>query len=311
MISRRSFLSQLGLVAAVGGGAWWLRKTVIWPDPKLSFPESGTSGWLPFTEPGQDIPIVVARIGDTDVETLLDSGAQSSVIDRGLADRLGLKAAALGPLILGAGLTGEAQLGRATEIDVRLGDLTIRKLRPALFDLAAVARASGRGFGLILGQDVMSHVVADLDFPGQRMALADLAGYVPPLGAREVPVRRKGRELLVPIAVEGHAFEAVLDTGSSSTLSLSEHAAQAAGLLQDRPYSWAPSVSFGGLGQDRVVRVSSLALAHRSWRDIPVRIHVPNGRAALPDGLIGVDAFTAVRLIVDVGSARLYVYGTF
>jgi len=306
LITRRSLLSQFGLLAVVGGGAWWLRENVLWPAPSPVFGADGTSGWLGFTDPAQRMPIVTASIGGTPVGVLLDSGAQSSVIDRGLVQRLGLKTSLFSPMVVGFGVSGSAQFGRAADLDVALGRLTLKGLRAAVFDVERISRATRRPFGLILGQDVLKVLVADIDFPAARLAFHAPESHVLPAASRPVAVRSKGRELIVPLTVEDRPIEAVLDTGASSALALSMETAQAAGLLSGRPVGWAPSVTFGGLGQDRVVTVETLAFAGETYRDVRVHIYDPDRRAPLPSGLLGVEAFDRFRVIIDVGRTGLH-----
>jgi predicted aspartyl protease len=305
LISRRSLLTQLGLLAAAGGGAWWVRDHVLWPAPSLVFADGRSSGWLDFARPEAGVPIVAASVNGQRVEALLDSGAQSSVIDHGLAERLGLAASALAPVIIAFGVSGSPQLGRTAAMDVKLAGLTLGGLRAAVFQLAPIAAASGRSFGLILGQDVLKLLVADLDFPGLRLAFHAPGSFEPPPGSRAVRVRTTGRELFAPILVEGAALEAVIDTGSTAALALSAETAQAAGLLTGRRIGWAPSITFGGAGRDRVVRVDTLGFAGQVYRNVPVHIYARNGAAPLPPGLIGVEALDRFRAILEVGGGRL------
>ena len=310
MIPRRAFLSQLGLVAAAGASAWWLRDHVLWPAPDLVLtPGASGSGWLPFWRPDQGVVIVQARVNGRTVQALVDSGAQTSVIDRALAARLGLPTALAGPLILAFGVSGDPQLGRAATFDLQLGSLSLNGLRAALFDVAALAGASGRPFELILGQDVLHAVVADLDFAAGRLAFHDPAGYSPPPGAAPTPARLKGREVLVPVIVEGARLEVALDTGASSALALSAETAQAAGLLSGRSVGSVPSIGFGGYTRDRLVHVRSFTFAGRTVEDMPVHVYQPSGDH-VPDGLLGVAALTGLRLILDTGRASLHLAAT-
>jgi len=306
LITRRSLLSQLGLLAVFGGGAWWLRNNVLWPSPSPIFSAGGSSGWLPFADPLQAMPIVSAVVNGTPVRALLDSGAQSSVIDRALVQRLGISTTAFSPFVIGFGVSGAAQFGRAAEIAVGLGGMTLQGLRAAVFDVASISRATRRPFELILGQDMLKVLVADIDFPGARLAFHAPEAHDLPEGARSVAARTEGRELIVPLQVEDRALEAMLDTGASAALALSLEAAEAAGLLADRPIGWAPSVTFGGMSQDRVVRVDSLSVAGQTLRNVEVHIYEPDRRAPVPQGLVGVEAFDRHRLILDLGRGRLH-----
>lgn len=306
MISRRSFLSQAGLIAAAGAAAWWARDHILWPAPKLSLASGAqASGWLPFQLAEQGVAIIDVQVADEKVRALVDSGAQSSVIDKGLAERLGLPAAIAGPVIVAYGVSGGPQLGRAATFDLTLGELRLLGLRAALFDLSEIATASGRLFSVILGQDVLRTLVADFDFPGQRLTFQPAATYALPPGARAVPAELKGRELRVGVTLEGSPLQVVVDTGASGHLSLSTETAQAAGLFDGRPTGWVPSITFGGSGTDRLVTAKNLDFAGRTWRDVPVHVFDSSGSRA-PPGLLGVAALEDDRVVLNLAQGRLH-----
>jgi hypothetical protein len=110
------------------------------------------------------------------------------------------------PVIIAFGVSGAPQLGRTAKMDVGIGGLTLKGLHAAVFDLASIAAASGRGFGLILGQDVLKQMVADFDFPGARLAFHAPEAFVPPPQARAVAVRSDGHELFAAVTVEGRRW---------------------------------------------------------------------------------------------------------
>lgn len=306
MTSRRSFLTQLGLIGAAGAGGWWLRDHLIWPAPRVSLTSGAPgSGWLPFSQPHQGVVIVGAEVNGIPVQALVDSGAQTSVIDAGLAQRLGLPTALIGPVIVAYGVSGDPQIGRAATLDLRLGTLALEGLRAALFDVAALSAASGRLFSIILGQDVLYALTADFDFPRLRLAFEPPQTYRLPGGAIPAEVRMHGREVRVPVTVEGAALEVTLDTGASLALALSAEAAEAAGVLAGRSVGYAPSVTFGGAAQDRVVRVEAFTFAGRTYSDTPVHIYEPSG-SRVPQGLLGVEALQDMRVIVAAADGALH-----
>jgi predicted aspartyl protease len=306
LINRRSFLTQAGILVAAGGAAWWLRENVVWPPPKAAFAGGASwSGWLAFAADEPRIVIVDVVVNGTPARALLDSGAQSCVVDRGLARRLALPVSAIAP-VLAFGVSGAPQIARSAALDLEAGALRISGLRAAMLDLAPIAAASGRPFDLIIGQDVLRAVIADVDFPGGRLAFHDPDRHVPPPGAVATPARSQGRELLVPITVESRPLEVVLDTGASGALALSPASAEAVGLLDGRPVRTAPSITFGGLSQDRVVRARTLGFAGAEHTDVRVHIYSPAEGARIPAGLLGVEVLEGFRTIIDLGRGRLH-----
>jgi predicted aspartyl protease len=303
--TRRSFLIKAATLGLVGAAVWRLRDRLLWPDPAAEFPAGGSSGWLPLASGPHRVLVVLAQVNGETATALIDSGAQSSVIDAAFADRLGLNSSGLVPVVA-LGVSGEPQLGRTVTLSLELGRMALKGLRAAVLDLGGLAAASGLGFNLIVGQDVLRQAVADLDFPRRRIAFHKRDGYVLPAGAEASPARRRGRELVVPVKVEGAPMEVVLDTGASGALSLSAAVAEKLGLLMGRPVGSAVSLSFGGVSQNRLVRVSSLSFAGRDYPNVAVNIYPPAAGGLVPDGLLGVEMLERHRVILDHEAGRLH-----
>ncbi|MBE7217092.1 MAG: retroviral-like aspartic protease family protein [Caulobacteraceae bacterium] len=309
MRSRRAALTQLAAVVAGGAAVWWLRDQVVFPTPRPRFTlgDQG-SGWLSFLGPG--LVAVPALAAGQAVGALIDSGAQTSVLDRAAAERLGVTPGAPIPM-LAYGVTGGPQMGRSGAVDVALGALALPGLHVALLDLAPIVEATDGRVELVLGQDLLRRVVADLDFPNGRLALrppdAPSPGALSPL-----PTRMRGRELTAPVMLEGHALQAVVDTGSSAALAVSEAAARAAGLLAPgRSSVVQPGVTFGGASAYRVVTAARFSWAGQpALSDVPVQVfHTPAASALAPDALLGVGAMQARRLSLRLGAGELDVVG--
>lgn len=306
LISRRSLLAQAGLLAAGAAGAWWLREHVIWAPPKAVFRNgSSGSGWLSFQSSAPALVLIDVFANGVPVPALLDSGAQSTVVDRALAARLGLSLSPITPVVA-FGVSGAPQVGRSARLALAAGDAVFEDVRAAVLELAPIAAAAGRPFSIVIGQDVLSTVVADIDFPRARAAFHDPARYVPPAGLIQPPARRSGRELLTTVEVEGRPLEVVLDTGASGALALSPASARSVGLLDGRDQRRAPSITFGGVSNDRVVRAASLRFADAEVEDVLVHIYEPPRGGRVPPGLLGVEVLERYRVILDHAQGRLH-----
>jgi predicted aspartyl protease len=302
MVSRRGLLQRLGIVAAVAGGFWLLRETVLWPAPQVRFGgEDRSSGWL--TIAGRSIPFVDATVQGVTFRALIDSGAQRSVIDQALAAQLGLEGGLTMPVIA-VGVTGGARMGRSVRLDAALGELTLEGLTAAVLDLSPLNSAVAGSVGLVIGQDVLRHAVLDLDLAQRRLALR-ASGHAE-AGEQAITVRDRDRALYVDLIVEGSPIEALVDTGSSSILALSAEAAGAAGLLGDgRSMRSNTSVTFGGISAGRELTAETITFAGRTFQHAPVQIYPTSRNSMVPPALLGVGALDGERVLIDLGAGRM------
>lgn len=287
----------------MGGGAWLVREHVLWPEPPVAF-DGSSSGWLPFTTRFQAAVTVRATVNGERVNALVDSGAQYSVVDRAFAERLQLPPS-LSPPLIAYGVGGAPQVGRGVAVDVSVGDLRLPALKAAVLTLGPISEASGLSAPLILGQDVLHELVADIDFPRRRMRFLPQQGFVVPEQAVETPSRRKGRALFVEVEAEGKPFEVMLDTGASFALGLTREAAEGAGLLAGRRITPSRSVVLGGVAAGGVVTLESVRFGDVVIRKAPVHIFSRQPLPGFPDGLLGFGALAPYRAILDHGHGRL------
>ena len=303
---RRSFLIRAGAAAAAVGGGLWLKDHVIWRRPRLTVPEGGASGWSPFVVANAATPTVRVRIAGREVTALIDSGAQYSVIDRALVEALGLTTFFDMPLVA-YGVGGQPQVGRGVTLDMAVGTLTVSGLRAAILDLGPLADAAGLGAPLVLGQDLLGEAVLDLDMKRRRARFADPDGHVVSPALRAVPVKRSGTALPAEVTVEGAVMRAVIDTGFSSLIALSQGAADAAGLLDGRPETAGASIVLGGMAKARVIKARTVTFGDDLWRGVETPVFADSPLPNYPDALLGVAAFEDRQVVVALGRGQLHV----
>jgi predicted aspartyl protease len=305
-MNRRSFFIRAAGMAAVVGGAWWVRETLLWPKPELKFAETGATPWLRYARNAL-VPTVRVRLGDRDVVALIDSGAQYSVIDRTLVAELPAAQSVFDMPLVAYGVGGGAQVGRGTTLDVDLSGLAIRGLRAAILDLGPLASEQGLQTPLILGQDVLGEAVLALD-PGRRHArLIRRDAFVRPPELAPAAVRRDGGGLTTEVTVEGAAVTAVVDTGASALLGLSREAANGAGLLDGRPQTSGVSLVLGGALRSAMVEARTVTFADHLYRRVPVGVFDQPPLPNFPGGLVGMEAFRGRRMAMDLGAGTLFV----
>lgn len=304
--SRRSFLSSLGLVAAGGAAAWWASDRLFPPGPDMAFAEDGTSGWLAFSTAQRLFVTARARIGDTDVDALIDSGAQTSVVDAALARSLDLPGR-IAPPRVAYGLGGTPQVGGAVRADVSLGWMRLNGLALGTLDLGPLASDERLNTRLIIGQDVLSRLVLDIDFPNRRLRFGRNEAAVAPGDAVAVPAVRSGRALTTPVTVEGAELIALIDTGASPALNINEETARAAGLLDGREARDAASVVLGGMLAGQVVTARTVTLGERLYENVEVHTFPSSTLPGIPPVLAGMALFRDGRLILNIGEGRMLV----
>lgn len=303
-MNRRGFLFRAGLVAAGAGGAWWLRDKVVWSRPEVAFGASA-SDWSGYARPTATTPTTMVRIGGREVTALIDSGAQYSVIDRGLFRDLGLTSVFDMPLVA-YGVGGQPQVGRGVTLELETAGLRITGLRSAILDIGPLAGPQGLEAPLILGQDLLGRAVLEIDTEARRFRLVEPSAYAPPQDLRPVPVRRSRGALETDVIVEATTVRAVIDTGASALLGLGREAAEAAGLLDGRPSEASGSIVLGGAMRARIIEARSIAFADQVWRAQPVAVFDDHPLPGFPDALLGMQAFADQRVTLDLGGGRLW-----
>jgi predicted aspartyl protease len=302
-MNRRTLLVRLGMIGAAVGGGWWLKDNVLWRRPDVAFDPAGE--WLAWDEPHSNLPTVVATVAGHRVRALIDSGAEFSVIDRALFATLGQGRTFDMPM-LAFGVGGRTQLGKGVTLEVGLGTARIENLRAAILDLGPLAAADGLGAPLILGQDLLSQGLLDIDVERRRLRLLP-PGSATPGHVMPVEVRRIGRALGTTITVEGATIHAVIDTGASSLLSLSRGTATGAGLLDGRKSQDGSSLVLGGSAASTVVEARTVTFGDQLYRRVRTGIYDDVALPGYPAALIGMAAFEGRRLILDMGGGRLLV----
>ncbi len=307
-MNRRSLLVRAGVVAGALGGGWWLKDNVLWSAPGIAFAVGGSTPWIDHATRVLS-PTIPVRIAGQTVNALIDSGAQYSVIDKGFHAAI---EAELGPRplfdipLLAYGVGGQPQMGKGVRLDLAMDGLSLSGLRCAILDLGPLADERGLSAPLILGQDLLKLMVLEVDLVEGRARLMHREAFRHDARWTRVAVRRRGTALVTPVEVEGHALEAVVDTGATSILSLSQPAAEAAGILDGRPAGTGESLVLGGQITADILTVERLRAVGRTFREVDVPVYGAVGMPGVPQALLGMAAFRDQGLLLDIGGGALY-----
>jgi len=184
---------------------------------------------------------IVAKLGDRSVQLQVDTGASGLVINRTVAEKLGLKPEVRMQLG-GIGDEGFKEAYEAYVDSIRVGGMEFRDCSVMVMNAKQTLNSSD---GLI-GMDVFSNFLVKLDYPMHKLLLGPLpprpqqsspavnearttasAGselglynrYIAPEMKDWTPIYRVGHDLLLPVSIEGRENRLfIVDTGSFATV---------------------------------------------------------------------------------------------
>ena len=260
--------------------------------PALLVPAAARAGPVTRLRIAGDRVHLPASIDGRMVEALLDSAAETSVVDRALAARLGLRGGA--PVIArGTGAaTTDATLVAGVELFV--AGLRLRPAAVGVIDLGDISRRlGGRPIELIIGRDLFdaARLAIDLD----AATLATVASRATPRGVRLPLTTRRGIEG-VPLTIEGVAAQADFDSGNGGTVLIGADFAARHGLLDGRPTSTIAGGGIGGEVRQTTFTLRTLDLAGHRFTDVPVAIDASPTAA---DANIGIRLLRRFAIVTD------------
>lgn len=278
MITRRTLLAAGAVLALPGGAA---------ADAVTSLRVAADRLYLP------------AAINGVAVEALLDSAAETSIVDAAFAARLGLGGGeAVTARGTGAATTAATLVGGVT-IDV--AGLRLHSGRIAVIDLADIARRLARGpLSLVLGRELFDAARLAIDIDATRLAVVPRAGDA--RGSRLPLTARRGIET-VPVTIEGVAGNADFDLGNGGTVLIGAAFAARHGLLDGRATGVVPGGGIGGATTQTSFTLREFAIAGTRFADLPVAI---DASPTASDANIGVRLLRRFRLTTDFAARSVW-----
>lgn len=234
---------------------------------------SGSTPWMPIDLHLERFIFFSAEVNGQPTDVLLDSGAGTTVLDVPTAKRLGLETAGS---VAAQGIAGRTEASLVNDLQIRLGSLVLDGLTGAVIDLADVNRRVGRDLSVILGKEVFTNVIVEIDYPGERIRFHDPAKFSYSGQGHRVPLipGPDGHKHL-ELSIEGlPPAKVALDTGSGGTLAIFGPYVEENDLLKDRaPVSEHVSAGVGGTSVSTVTSVRSITFAGYTMNDVPVSFH--------------------------------------
>ncbi|PZQ60234.1 MAG: hypothetical protein DI570_14625 [Phenylobacterium zucineum] len=249
---------------------------------------------------------IPAAVNGTSTTVMLDSGAETTVIDKAYADSLGIKPTAIVEAV-GTGGRDVAEL--ASGVTIKVGEVELRDMTVALMDLSPIAAALGRPLPAVLGKEVLNALTVQLDFAAKTITFHDPARFQPAPGFVAVPVSNVSGLHAIPASIEGRPPVLLdFDLGNGSPLLVFPSYWKPQGMLADRPSSKSLSGAVGGMRQRSVAVVKSLTLAGATLRDIPATFGEEDNSAfnvGHTGGNIGMPILGRFDLVTDYARNRL------
>jgi hypothetical protein len=266
-----------------------------------------STGWMTFNFFSENRIFIPALVHGRPVQVLLDSGAESTILDKTWAEMAGLKEQGA---VTTLGTGGADTAGLIGGVDIQMGDLALKNLTVGTLDLGSIGARIGRPLPVILGKEVFNELIVDIDFANRRIAFHDPAAFTPPAGAMAVPLKAAGGLRTVAVSVEGaNAIDVDFDLGNGSPLLLYPAYWKPAGLLESRPSSQTLSGAVGGLRAQPIATIRDVRIGAVDIRDVPTVMTLPGASGVDSDrtlGNVGLPILSRFRVITDYGHDRLY-----
>lgn len=277
---------------------------------RLEFPADKDWVEVPFRLDSTKIVLPLSINGSAPVDAVLDTGASSALLlDHGLAAAIDFDI--IGQVqVQGAGHGGdmpEVELARGVRFglgEASLGDATLAVMR-------GPNPMAKKDWQAIVGRQIFSNLVVQIDWQAQVLRLADPARFEAPAGSVAVPIERRGGHVVVggELAVEDGAskpVELVVDSGAFHALALDGRKLD--GLPRKRIEGAKLGRGLGGVITGSIGRVASLSIGGFTFDNVLTRF--PDGSFAdtissRTDGNLGAEILRRFRVTFDYSRDRM------
>ena len=233
----------------------------------------------------------------------VDTGATQTFLDRGWLEELEVPIQEMGSSQQPGGVV---RIGRATGLDLGLGDSSWTGRAVGAVDMQHLEGAIGLRLYGILGHDLFRAFVVELDYGAGVLRLHKPATFVAAESGEEIPLTFVGTKPLVAMRItrrDGTELEAsiLLDTGSTQALTLAPHFRPRV-LVPGQARLEARGWGFGG--KDSIglqLRTRAARLGSHVFENLVTYSRVNDGTRGKSswDGLIGGELLRRFRVVID------------
>lgn len=242
---------------------------------------------------------------------ILDTGAGGSPLAKEYADVIGVKGERRGQAV---GAAGSVPISIANDVAFRFGTIDLAVEHAALIPFGAVALRAGRPINGVLGRDVFTRYVTEIDYAGEQVSFHSPRTWRPPAVAISIPIEihRGLPHVRARLTLEdGRTLEAKLlvDTGAGAAVILKKHYTDKHNIRTEGLIETSAGLGVGGATHERVGRLARLEFGGITI-DKPVTTFSLSTAGAFgdpaSDGLIGGEILNRFRFIVDYPHDRLH-----
>ena len=265
---------------------------------------TGAAATVPFELYRGNRVVVTGRFNGHEVETILDTGASITTLDRAFAQKIGLE---LGPIVDAYGAGGKVDAQLASNVTLSIGGMRLENLTVAEMELSQVAQGIGRPVDIVVGRDLFNSAALDFDWPSGKLTITPAADYSPPAGATVVPLERRGPFNFVTVAVAGLApIKALLDLGNGGNINLPSDYWADKPVLASLRYADQQAGGVGGVHGVRMVTVPAVEFAGARFANVPGVLGPDSkGGQAQHGANLGIGFLKQFDLTLDLGRDRL------
>jgi predicted aspartyl protease len=235
----------------------------------------------PFEFVHNQIVVQVKVGGKGPYNMLVDTNTDPSAIDVATARELGLATGDKGGFATGGG--NDANPVYPTRIpSVELGTLVARDIFAATIDLTKISKRIERPIHGVLGFSFLKDRIIQIDYPNSKLRFFAESPYPRiQLSANTVntiafPFKREGGDVIIDsVFINNEKMRATLDTGSSSTFTLTPDAVALLNLEEQAQPSETTSVGYNGEYESKQGILKSVRLGRISVESVRANFWLP------------------------------------
>ena len=280
-----------------------MRRNWLFPLLLAAFAQFAVAGNVEIV--GTRVHIPVSVNGAAAKTFILDTGASRSPVDPEYAKSLGLIAKGTAHTH-GAG--GGVTVGLARDVTVTLGGFSQTLKSSPMTPLTAISLRIGQPVSGIIGHDVMSRYVTEIDYANETVVFHPKS-FSPPRDAVRLPMRMNGALPLVDVRLtmpDGRevAGRFLVDTGAGLAFVVTRAFAEKQKIDVDGAIEMSAGLGVGGATHDRMGRLPRVAVGGFTF-ERPIVSLSRDTKGVLSssgfDGLIGGALLRRFTMYVDYG----------